>query len=174
MYSKHSKINNDNDDINNNGTSKKGEAGVRGGLLALGHPSPQLSLQGRDGGQDCRCLSLAATHPTSAGCQLPVPTCRSHKRPSGTGIWHDSRHRKDQKARSGNCYSGHLLDKGMCFRLLQSYSSRIPVPYHALKFPEGLVLDLHTWVCWAGFLLLLPALRPACPPPCWPLEGQTS
>lgn len=132
-------------------------------------PSPGPTWCGH-GWESC-CPSSAAPHPTSAGGQLPAPTCRPQRRPSGTGIWRRSQCRRDHKARSGNCYGGHLLDKGMCFHLLQSCASRIPVPRDALKFPEGPMLDLHTWVCCVGFLLWLPALWPACAPPCWPPEG---
>lgn len=124
------------------------------GLAALKHPSPLLSLQ------ENLCLSSAVAHPTSAGCQLPVPTCRPQKRPSGTGIWHHSQHRKDQKARSGNCCSGHLLDKSMCFHLLESW----------LQNPSPLLRSEISWgpCAWPphlGLLSWLPAVA-ACPLAC--------
>lgn len=84
---------------------------------------------------------------------------QASERPSGTGIWHCTQLRKDQKVSSENHSS--VLDKRMCFHLLSSCSSGIPVLHHGLKFPEGLVFDLHTWVCAVGFLLLLGALWPA-------------
>lgn len=83
------KMNNYNNDINNNNTSSKKR--VRNRQLCW-----KISLQCKQTGELLPLLSC--THPISDGRQLPTPTCRPQKRPSGTGIWHHSRHRKDQKA----------------------------------------------------------------------------